>query len=154
MTAVHNPCDVLVLGGGPAGSSLAAILAEKGWKVDLWEKTRHPRFHIGESLLPHSLPYLSRLGVLEEVERIGINKWGAELVAPDHQDPITLYFSGALNKSHPRAFQVRRSEFDDILLRNCQKKGARVCEGLEAIATDFPTLPGLRSMEKMLRGHR
>ena len=137
MTAVHNPCDVLVLGAGPAGSSLAAILAEKGWKVDVWEKARHPRFHIGESLLPHSLPYLSSLGVLEEVERIGINKWGAELLAPDYQDPITLYFSGALNKSHPKAFQVRRSEFDDILLRNCQKKGARVCEELEAIAVDF-----------------
>ncbi len=137
MTVASTACDVLVLGGGPAGSSTAAILAEKGWKVDVWEKHPHPRFHIGESLLPHSLPYLGRLGVLEDVERIGINKWGAELMAPDHENSVTLYFSGALDKSHPKAFQVLRSEFDDILLRNCQEKGARVCEGFEAIAADF-----------------
>ncbi len=137
MATSFSSCDVLVLGGGPAGSSIAAVLAEKGWKVDVWEKTPHPRFHIGESLLPHTLPYLSQLGVLEEIERIGVKKWGAELVSPDHENSVTLYFSGALDKSHPKAFQVRRSEFDDILLRNCQKKGACVHEGIEAVAADF-----------------
>ena len=126
-----NPCDVLVLGGGPAGSSIATILAEKGWQVDVWEKDPHPRFHIGESLLPHTLPYLKQLGVLEEVERIGLKKFGAEVVSPYHDEPVTLYFEQALDKAYPYAFQVRRSEFDDILLRNCQQKGAHVREGLE-----------------------
>lgn len=137
MTTSSKSCDVLVLGGGPAGSSIAAILAEKGWQVDVWEKDPHPRFHIGESLLPHTLPFLKQLGVLEEVERIGLKKFGAELVSPYHDEPVTLYFSGAWDKSHPYAFQVRRSEFDDILLRNCRKKGVRVREGLKAKNVSF-----------------
>ena len=137
MTHSSYPCDVLVLGGGPGGSSIAAILAEKGWKVDLWEKHPHPRFHIGESLLPHTLPYLKQLGVLEEIECIGLQKFGAELLSPYHDESVTLYFDSALDKSQPYAFQVRRSEFDNILLRNCQKKGTRVHEGFEAKAVNF-----------------
>ena len=137
MRTSSNSCDVLVLGGGPAGSSIAAILAEKGWQVEVWEKDPHPRFHIGESLLPHTLPFLKQLGVLEEVERIGLKKFGAEVLSPYHDEPVTLYFDGALDKAYPYAFQVRRSEFDNILLRNCQKKGAQVREGLEAKDVSF-----------------
>ena len=137
MTTVLNSCDVVVLGGGPAGSSIAAMLAEKGWQVDVWEKDSHPRFHIGESLLPHSLPFLKQLGVFEEVERIGLQKFGAELVSPYHDEPVTLYFAGAMDKSHPYAYQVRRSEFDEILFKNCQKKGAHIREGHEAKVVDF-----------------
>ena len=65
-----NECDVLVVGGGPAGSTISALLAEKGWRVTLLEKEHHPRFHIGESLLPHNLPIFKRLGVLEQVDAI------------------------------------------------------------------------------------
>ncbi len=137
MSALLRSCDVLVLGSGPAGSSIGAMLAEKGWQVEIWEKDSHPRFHIGESLLPHSLPYLKQLGVLEEVESIGLQKFGAELVSPYHEEPVTLYFSGAMDKFYPYAYQVRRSEFDEILIRNCQKKGAQVREGFEAKAVDF-----------------
>jgi len=67
-------CDVLVVGGGPAGSTISALLAERGWNVCVLEKDSHPRFHIGESLLPQSVPMLKRLGVLPEVEKIGIIK--------------------------------------------------------------------------------
>ncbi|MGH8136548.1 MAG: NAD(P)/FAD-dependent oxidoreductase, partial [Steroidobacteraceae bacterium] len=67
-------CDVFVLGGGPAGSTIAALLAERGWNVVIADKERHPRFHIGESLLPMNLPMLDRLGVREQVERIGLIK--------------------------------------------------------------------------------
>ncbi len=148
MTTVLNSCDVVVLGGGPAGSSIAAILVEKGWQVDVWEKDPHPRFHIGESLLPHTLPYLKQLGVLDEIERIGLQKFGADLVSPYHDEPVTLYFSGAMDKFHPYAFQVRRSEFDEILLRNCQKKGARVCEGFEATVVDFSD-PNITTIQGM-----
>ena len=55
-------CDVLVIGGGPGGSTISSLLAEKGWQVTLLEKDHHPRFHIGESLLPMNLPILERLG--------------------------------------------------------------------------------------------
>jgi flavin-dependent dehydrogenase len=130
-------CDALVIGGGPAGSAISALLAERGWRVEVLEKDRHPRFHIGESLLPHSLPMLKRLGVLPDVEKIGIVKYGAEIVSHAHGRARTLYFSRALDGSQPFAYEVRRAEFDEILLRNSQAKGARVHEGVRARTVDF-----------------
>src|SRR5262252_10134380 len=79
-------CDVLVIGGGPAGSSIAALLASRGRDVALLEKTHHPRFHIGESLLPANVELFDRLGVREQVERIGIRKFGAEFVSPRSEE--------------------------------------------------------------------
>ena len=67
-------CDVLVMGGGPAGSTAAILLAGKGFRVVLLEKARHPRFHIGESLLPANLPLFERLGVATQVRAIGMEK--------------------------------------------------------------------------------
>ena len=76
MAAAQNlpECDVLVVGGGPAGSTIAALLAQKGRRVVVLEKDRFPRFHIGESLLPLNLPLFESLGVAKEVERIGVYK--------------------------------------------------------------------------------
>jgi 2-polyprenyl-6-methoxyphenol hydroxylase-like FAD-dependent oxidoreductase len=71
-----STCDVLVIGGGPAGSTVAPLLARKGYKVVLLEKAHHPRFHIGESLLPANMPLLDALGVADEVRAIGMEKWG------------------------------------------------------------------------------
>jgi 2-polyprenyl-6-methoxyphenol hydroxylase-like FAD-dependent oxidoreductase len=82
--ATYTTCDVLVVGGGPAGSAISTLLAEKGWNVHVLEKDRHPRFHIGESLLPQSVPMLRKLGVLPEIEKIGIIKYGAEMVSHYH----------------------------------------------------------------------
>src|ERR1035437_9327044 len=76
--------DVLLFGGGPAGSTAAALLAERGYRVTLLEKAHHPRFHIGESLLPANLPLLEKLGVADAVKAIGMEKWGAEFVSPLH----------------------------------------------------------------------
>jgi 2-polyprenyl-6-methoxyphenol hydroxylase-like FAD-dependent oxidoreductase len=70
--------DVLVIGGGPAGSTFSNLAAQKGWKVALLEKDRHPRFHIGESLLPMTMPIIDRLGLRAELERIGVVKRGAD----------------------------------------------------------------------------
>lgn len=83
--AGRRQCDVLVIGGGPAGSTVAPLLAEKGYRVVLLEKARHPRFHIGESLLPANLPLFERLGVAADVRAIGMEKWGAEFVSPHHE---------------------------------------------------------------------
>ena len=77
-------CDVLVVGGGPAGSTIAALLAERGRDVMLVEKSHHPRFHIGESLLPANAALFDKLGVRAEVERFGMAKFGVEFVSPDH----------------------------------------------------------------------
>lgn len=130
MNSEAEKCDVLVMGGGPAGSTVSALLAQRGWKVVLVEKDRHPRFHIGESLLPLTLPIFERLGVADKVREIGIVKYGAEFISPSHEGKsTTFYFRRALDKNHPYAYQVRREEFDHLLLNNSKEKGVEVHEG-------------------------
>jgi flavin-dependent dehydrogenase len=134
--APENRCDVLVIGGGPGGSTISAVLSQKGWKVALLEKEHHPRFHIGESLLPLNLPLLERLGVLDQVDRIGLVKPGAEFNYEGYE-PAVYYFANAMNKSYPTAYEVRRSEFDDLLLRNSAAKGTDVREGVKVTEIEF-----------------
>src|SRR5947207_7536118 len=122
-------CDVLIVGGGPAGSTIAALLAEKGRDVVIIEKARHPRFHIGESLLPANVALFDRLGLRDRVEAIGIQKYGVEFVSPDHEHRQFIEFADAWDKSMPYAWQVRVSELDEILFRDAAAKGARTFEG-------------------------
>jgi flavin-dependent dehydrogenase len=129
--------DALVIGGGPAGSTIATLLAEKGWRVAVLEQDRHPRFHIGESLLPHNNPLFERLGVLDDVERIGVIKNGAEFYSREHGKSQTFYFKNALDKSLPSGFQVYRADLDEILIRNAARKGAAVFEETRAAQVDF-----------------
>src|SRR5579863_5534386 len=121
-------CDVLVVGGGPAGSTIATLLAERGHHVVVIEKDRHPRFHIGESLLPLNLPLFDRLGVRGAIEGGAIRKYGVEFVSRYHGKTITYDFARALDKRFPYSFQVRRSAFDQLLLENARAKGAEVIE--------------------------
>lgn len=132
-----SECDVLIIGGGPAGSTAAALLAERGYLVTLLEKAHHPRFHIGESLLPANLPLLEKLGVADQVKAIGMEKWGAEFVSPWHDHRQAFEFADAMDKSMPMAYQVRRSEFDEILIRNASRKNARVVEGCQVYDVTF-----------------
>jgi flavin-dependent dehydrogenase len=142
--AVDRDCDVAVIGGGPAGSTAAALLAELGYSVALLEKARHPRFHIGESLLPANLPLFERLGVADQVRAIGMRKWGAEFVSPWHDWTSRLQFADAWDKSQPFAYQVRRSEFDEILFRNAARKGAMALEGRRVREVEFAAEGGAR----------
>lgn len=128
-------CEVFVIGGGPAGSTLAALLAESGRDVVLVERERHPRFHIGESLLPLNLPLFEQLGVAEDIRRVAMPKYGAQFVSPWHSEPITFEFADAWDKRFPGTYHVRRSEFDEILFRNAARKGARTFE--ECCATSL-----------------
>ncbi len=133
--------DVLVIGGGPAGTTAATLLHARGFRVTLLEKEHHPRFHIGESLLPANLPLLEKLGVADQVKAIAMEKWGAEFVSPWHARKTQMFeFADAWDKSMPMAYQVRRSEFDEILIRNTARKGVEVIEGCKVDDVQF--LPG------------
>jgi flavin-dependent dehydrogenase len=135
--AEAHDVDVLIIGGGPAGSTAATLLAERGHHVVLLEKARHPRFHIGESLLPANLPLFERLGVADEIKAIGMEKWGAEFVSPMHGRGETFEFRDAYDPQLPYAYQVRRSQFDEILIRRASRAGARVIEGCCVRAADL-----------------
>jgi flavin-dependent dehydrogenase len=131
-------CDVFVVGGGPAGSTIAALLAERGHSVILADKDRHPRFHVGESLLPHNLPLFDRLGVRDKIEASAMHKYGIEFVSPYHGKTVTYDFGRAYDKRFPYSFQVRRSSFDHMLLQNAAAKGATVIEECRVGAVTFP----------------
>lgn len=124
----RRDCDVVIIGGGPAGTTAATLLARRGWSVTLLEKDRHPRFHIGESLLPMNLPLLDELGVLTAVHGIGVHKAGADFTGAGRQDYHAFVFASALGTSPDHAFQVTRSEFDALLLENCRNAGATALE--------------------------
>jgi flavin-dependent dehydrogenase len=124
--------DVVIIGGGPSGSTAGILLAEQGYRVVLLEKTRHPRFHIGESLLPANLPLFQRLGVAEKIRAIGMMKPGAEFVSMWHGRGETFLFAEAWKKDMQYAYQVRRSEFDEILIRRAAQCGVTVIEGCRA----------------------
>jgi flavin-dependent dehydrogenase len=130
-------CDVLIIGGGPAGATAAAILAERGRDVVLIEKDRHPRFHIGESLLPGNLPLFERLGIAEEVRGIGVYKPGAEFVSDEFAKTNLLMFASANHLAATHAYQVRRAEFDKLLLDNCRRRGAHVVENTRVTEVEF-----------------
>ncbi|MDE2240076.1 MAG: tryptophan 7-halogenase, partial [Rhodospirillales bacterium] len=131
-------CDVFVIGGGPAGATAAALLAEAGLRVVVADKDKHPRFHIGESLLPHNLPLLDRLGVRSKIETSGMRKHGIEFVSPYHGKSVRYDFGHALDKRFPYSFQVRRSSFDEVLFRNAAAKGAEVFEECRVSDVAFP----------------
>jgi flavin-dependent dehydrogenase len=120
-------CDVAIIGGGPAGSTAATFLAREGFDVQVFEKERFPRFHVGESLLPYNNPLFEELGILEEIESAGFMvKHGAQFHIGDGSRSTKFRFREGSFTDHPTAFQVERSRFDSILLSHAEKSGATV----------------------------
>ena len=129
-------CDVAVIGGGPGGSTAAALLARRVYKVIALEKAHHPRFHIGESLLPMNLPVFERLGVLDKVRALGVFKSGADFEADNERGYNTYAFARAIGQSPPHAYQVWRQDFDQMLYQHARECGADAREGHEVVRVE------------------
>jgi flavin-dependent dehydrogenase len=131
--------DVLIVGGGPAGSTAGMLLADAGVEAGLVESEPHPRFHVGESLLPCSLPLFERLGIHEAVRALPHTrvKEGASFASHDGQRHATYWFADAFPPAVPHAYQVRRDEFDHLLLSTARDRGVRVLEGYRAVRPEW-----------------
>lgn len=129
--------DVAIIGGGPAGSTAACLLAKAGRRVVVLEREKFPRFHIGESLLPYSMPVFDRLGVREELDRTAQPKNGAELITACGTSHIIFHFRDGFRLAHHRSYQVERAGFDKLLLDNAAKHGAEVREEVAVQGVDF-----------------
>lgn len=119
--------DVLVIGGGPAGSTAGAWLAQQGIDTLICEKEQFPRFHIGESLLPNGNQVLREIGVWEKVQAAGfVKKFGAEFTVPDRSQTVNNVFRHGLVKGREQTFQVERARFDELLLDHAAASGCHV----------------------------
>lgn len=132
--------DVIIIGGGPAGSTAAMTLAKEGKKVLVLEKEKFPRFHIGESLLPYNRRLFDDLGLWDKIENAGFMiKRGAQFWLGDATKHIRVTFATGAYTEYPESWQVERSRFDQILLNHARELGATVqeeCTVLEHQVTD------------------
>jgi flavin-dependent dehydrogenase len=129
MSAIPEKADVVVIGGGPAGSTAANLLAQKGYDVVLLDKVRHPRATVGESVLPHVWNYVDLVGATAEVERANfIQKSGGTAVWRGVIRQMAISDFGFTRPS----LHVERDEFDEILLRAAERRGVRVLEEVHA----------------------
>jgi flavin-dependent dehydrogenase len=130
--------DVVVIGGGPAGSTVSALLAQQGRRVTLFERERFPRFHIGESLIPETYWVLKRLGMLPRMQKSHfVKKYSVQFVNASGKLSAPFYFWD--NKPHEcsQTWQVVRSEFDQMMLDNAREHGVEVHEGVRVLDVIF-----------------
>src|SRR3954452_10411632 len=129
---------VIVIGGGPAGATVSTLLAQQGHRVELFERDRFPRFHIGESLIPETYWVLKRLGMLEKMKQSHfVKKHSVQFMNAKGKLSEPFYFRD--NKPHECSdtWQVYREEFDLMMLRNAAEHGVIVHEGTRVLEVLF-----------------
>ena len=136
--------DVIVIGGGPAGSAVATRLAQRSRRVLLLEKEHFPRFHIGESMLPCAMPLIEQLGAMPRLKAAEfLPKYAAEFVTADGSLKRRYAFRDGLVPGAPSAYEVDRSEFDKLLLDNAVEKGVEVRQGSQVVRFDLDRRDGV-----------
>ena len=133
--------DVIVIGGGPAGSSAATWLSRGGHRVLLLEREKFPREHVGESLLPFCYPLLQDLGVVDQLKKNFVRKPGVRFIDRDGNVSTTWCFDHVIKDETYLSFQVIRGEFDHILLKNAAKNGTEVREESTVTSADITSAP-------------
>src|SRR5687768_5953991 len=119
--------DVVVIGGGPAGSTASTLIAQQGYKVTLFERDRFPRFHIGESLIPETYWVLKRLNMLPKMQGSHfVKKYSVQFVTDKGRLSEPFYFVEHKPHECSQTWQVRRSEFDTLMLENASEHGVDV----------------------------
>src|SRR5580658_6536546 len=147
-----NHYDALIIGGGPAGSAAAAILAEHGHRVLILEREKFPRYHIGESLLPFTFQPLQKLGLIDRMRKSAfVKKYSVQFVSPSGRASQPFYFFNRYDRDTvAQTWQVLRSEFDQMLLDNARDKGALVKEETTVLELlkDGPRVAGVRAQTR------
>ena len=150
-TETQEHRDVLVIGGGPAGSTAAAILAENGRDVLVLEREKFPRYSVGESLMPYCYFTLERLGVVDRLKASQFpKKYSVQFVSTEGEVSQPFYFFQHLKHEASTTWQVLRSEFDQMLLDNARSKGASVLEETTATGLVYRdgAVAGVRTVDK------
>jgi flavin-dependent dehydrogenase len=127
MSMAPDP-EVVIVGGGPAGSSLAGLLAKRGRRALVIERQEFPRFQIGESLLPQSMGIFEELGIVDQLESHFLRKYGARFVQAETSKMVRYVFAEAFDKRFHYAYEVQREIFDTILLDRAKELGAEVMQ--------------------------
>mgnify|MGYP001575630781 FL=1 len=143
--------EVIVIGGGPAGSAAAALLAEKGHSVLVLEREKFPRYHIGESLLPFTFYPLQRLGRLPKMRQSAfIMKYSVQFGSPSGKASQPFYFFNRYDQDVAQTWQVLRAELDLMLLNNAREKGATVKEevAVKDLLKGGERVAGVRAQDK------
>jgi flavin-dependent dehydrogenase len=130
--------DVIVIGGGPGGSTCSTLIAQKGYKVELFEREKFPRFHIGESLIPQTYFVLERLNMLPKLKGSHfVKKYSVQFVNQRGRLSEPFYFIDNKDHASSQTWQVRRSEFDQLMLNNAREHGVNVHEGIRVLEVIF-----------------
>jgi flavin-dependent dehydrogenase len=138
MTSIDAQYDCVVMGGGPAGSTAAALIAEAGFKTLLVERESHPRPHVGESLMPETYWVFERLGVLDQLRKSSYpKKVGVQFVNHTGKESAPFFFRSHDDRECSQTWHVDRAEFDEMLFDNAAAKGATCCDGTKVQDVQF-----------------